>query len=176
MVTAKEVQTMYNNLYNALLLLRGRVCPSLYQVLLKVFNRVLLGYHTLNMSTEKTGGFSSIGLFWGVSMFDHKNFPLILHNDDGNVFILQFKKCVIYINHNGVACLDYGETANVLFNKLISELRWCFDTGRKYSRMSSMMYAKKLHTESSYQVFFEKIVPEHTDFSKARITTDMDDW
>ena len=176
MATTKEVQTMYNNLYNALLLLRGRVCPSLYQVLLKVFNRVLLGYHILNMSTEKTGGFSSIGLFWGVSMFDHKNFPLILHNDDGNVFILQFKKCMIYINHTGVACLDYGETANVLFNKLSSELRWCFDTGRKYSKTSSMMYAKKFHTVSSYQVFFERIVPEHTDFSKARITTDMDDW
>lgn len=176
MATAKEVQTMYNNLYNALLLLRGRVCPSLYQVLLKVFNRVLLGYHTLTMSTEKTGGFSSIELFWGVSMFDHKNFPLILRNDDSNVFILQFKECIIYINHDGVACLDYGETANVLFNKLTAELRWCFDTGRKYCKRSSRMYAKILHTDSSYRVFFDKIVPEHTDFSKARITTDIYDW
>lgn len=176
MVTAKEVQTMYNNLYNALLLLMGRVCPSLYQVLLKLFNRVLLGYHTLTMSTEKTGGFSTIEFFGVVSMFDHKNFPLILRNDDSNVFILQFKECIIYINHTGVACLDYGETTNVLFKKLIAELKWCFDTGRKYSKRSSMMYAKKLHTDSSYQVFFEKIVPEHTDFSKARITTDLDDW
>lgn len=176
MATAKEVQTMYNNLYNALLLLRGRVCPSLYQVLLKLFNRVLLGYHTLTMSTEKTGGFSTIELFWGVSRFDHKNFPLILRNDDSNVFILQFKECVIYINHNGVACLDYSKTASTMFNKLHSELRWCFDTGRKYNKRSSRMYAKILHTDSSYRVFFDKIVPEHTDFSKARITTDMDDW
>lgn len=176
MATAKDVQTMYNNLYNALLLLRGRVCPSLYQVLLKVFNRVLLGYHTLTMSTEKTGGFSTIELFWGVSMFDHKNFPLILRNDDSNVFILQFKECVIYINHNGVACLDYSKTAGTMFNKLSSELRWCFDTGMKYSKRSSRMYAKKLHTDSSYQLFFDKIVPQHTDFSKARITTEIYDW
>lgn len=176
MATAKDVQTMYNNLYNALLLLRGRVCPSLYQVLLKVFNRVLLGYHTLTMSTEKTGGFSTIELFWGVSMFDHKNFPLILRNDDSNVFILQFKECVIYINHNGVACLDYSKTNGTMFNKLSSELRWCFDTGMKYSKRSSRMYAKKLHTDSSYQLFFDKIVPQHTDFSKARITTEIYDW
>lgn len=174
MATAKEIQTMYNNLYNALLLLRGRVCPSLYQVLLKVFNRVLLGYHTLTMSTEKTGGFSTVELFWGVSMFEKKNFPLILRNDDSNVFILQFKECIIYINHDGVACLDYGKPG--MFKKLSAELRWCFDTGRKYNKRSSRTYAKIHHTESSYQVFFDKIVPGHTDFSKARITTDMDDW
>lgn len=176
MATVKETQTMYNNLYNALLLLRGRVCPSLYQVLLKVFNRVLLGYHTLTMLTEKTGHLSSIDLFWGVSGFEKKNFPLILCNDDCNVFGLQLKGCIIYINHDGIACLDYGRTAGTMFNKLNSELKWCFDTGRKYGKSSSMMYAKKHHTESSYQVFFEHIVPGHTDFSKARITADIEEW